>query len=117
MDQTAPRNIAPRDLCDWMQNGSLKPVLVDVRESQELAIAPFPAEVMHFPLSQSSLWIGTLPERIKRIQPIVVICHSGIRSWDFATWLIEQDWGYQVWNLEGGIDAWSVNVDSSVPRY
>ena len=50
-------------------------------------------------------------------QPIVVICHSGVRSWHFAMWLISQNSNYKVWNLDGGIDAWSVEVDPTVPRY
>ena len=45
----------------------------------------------------------------------------GRYSWGQAGWndstLIEQGWGYEVWNLEGGIDAWSVKVDPTVPRY
>ncbi|MGB0825742.1 MAG: sulfurtransferase, partial [Synechococcus sp.] len=32
-------------------------------------------------------------------------------------WLLDQPWGLEVWNLEGGIDAWSLQVDPSVPRY
>ena len=34
-----------------------------------------------------------------------------------SSWLIEQGREGEVWNLEGGIDAWSVQVDPSVPRY
>jgi rhodanese-related sulfurtransferase len=46
-----------------------------------------------------------------------VLCHAGIRSWQFASWLIDQQNYEQVWNLSGGIEAWSVEVDPSVPRY
>ena len=47
----------------------------------------------------------------------MVLCHAGIRSWQFASWLLETQGLERVWNLEGGIDAWSVAVDPSVPRY
>jgi rhodanese-related sulfurtransferase len=40
-----------------------------------------------------------------------------VRSWHFACWLIEEHSFGSVWNVQGGIDAWSVDVDRSVPRY
>ena len=117
MTQQIPKQLSPNDLHSWLLNESLQPVLVDVREPSELLIAPFPSSVVHLPLSESSVWINKLSEKLSTQGPIVVICHSGIRSWNFAIWLIEQDWNYEVWNLEGGIDAWSLKVDPSVPRY
>jgi rhodanese-related sulfurtransferase len=47
----------------------------------------------------------------------VVLCHAGIRSLHFGLWLLEQNPNRDVWNLEGGIDAWSVEVDPTVARY
>ncbi len=72
---------------------------------------------MHLPLSNHSLWINSLHDKLVQKDVVVVMCHSGIRSWNFGTWLIEQDWNLDVWNLEGGIDAWSTEIDNSVPRY
>jgi rhodanese-related sulfurtransferase len=46
-----------------------------------------------------------------------VLCHAGIRSWQFGCWLMEAQGFPRVWNLHGGIDAWSVEVDPTVPRY
>ena len=117
MKTNIPRQLSPSDLFTWLLKESGKPLLVDVREDHELAIAPFPADVLHLPLSESSRWIEEIPTKVQKSQPVVVICHSGIRSWNFGSWLLEQDLACEVWNLEGGIDAWSVNVDSSVPRY
>ena len=117
MNKQIPRNLSPLDLKGWLQKDSANPVLIDVREEQELAIAPFPAEVLHFPLSDACIWIKTFPKKLITSKSVVVICHSGIRSWNFGTWLIDQGWGCEVWNLEGGIDAWSVKVDPTVPRY
>ena len=48
---------------------------------------------------------------------VVVLCHAGVRSWQFGCWLLAQQPALTVWNLEGGIDAWSVQVDPGVPRY
>jgi rhodanese-related sulfurtransferase len=47
----------------------------------------------------------------------VIVCHAGMRSWNFACFLIERLGYDRVWNLSGGIDAWSCEVDPSVPRY
>ena len=84
-----------------------------MREEEEFLICKLDwAELM--PLS-------TLPEEApKRLvdqdKPIVVYCHHGVRSQHAATWLREA--GYQhVFNLTGGIDAWSDRVDPAMPRY
>ena len=117
MDKQTPKKLSPKDLDGWLKEGLENPLMVDVREEQELAIAPFPAQVIHLPLSQASLWMKESPEELFSNQSVVVICHSGVRSWNFAMWLLEQEWGCEVWNLEGGIDAWSADIDPSVPRY
>ena len=93
------------------------PQLVDVREQTELALAPFPHQVQHLPLSGAEQWMEGLPEQFSADQPIVVLCHAGVRSWQFGCWLLAQRPELTVWNLEGGIDAWSTQVDPSVPRY
>lgn len=55
-------------------------------------------------------------DAVPRDRTIVVHCHHGSRSQAVAQGLVES--GFQkVFNLAGGIDAWSVEVDSSVPRY
>ena len=91
--------------------------LVDVREPQELELAALDQPVIHLPLSRSQDWIDQIPELLDRQRPVVVLCHAGMRSWQFASWLIEAQGFSDVWNLEGGIEAWSVEVDPSVPRY
>ena len=117
MNQQIPKHISAVELNLWLQQESQKPLLIDVREAEEIAIATFPLPVVHFPLSQASQWVDQLPEKLSVHQPVVVICHSGIRSLNFGQWLLQQDLQYEVWNLDGGIDAWSVNVDPEIPRY
>jgi rhodanese-related sulfurtransferase len=90
---------------------------VDVREAQELALAQLPYPVEHLPLSRSADWMEEVERLLRRDQPVVVLCHAGVRSWHFACWLMEAQGYSDVWNLQGGIDAWSVRVDSSIPRY
>ena len=117
MNSQIPRNISANDLHVWLLKELNEPVLVDVREDQELEMAPFPFQVVHLPLSKASIWGLEIPRELKNKKSVVVICHSGIRSWNFASWLIAKGCSSEVWNLEGGIDAWSVQVDPSVPRY
>ena len=116
MQSQSPRSLSARELQQWLSHCSTIQ-LVDVREHSELEIAPFPAPVEHLPLSESNLWLSDLPVRLKTTEPIVVICHAGIRSRNFGCWLLEQGLGFDVWNLEGGIHAWSVDVDPTVPQY
>tara|TARA_B100000131_G_scaffold252939_1_gene246904 strand:+ start:951 stop:1304 length:354 start_codon:yes stop_codon:yes gene_type:complete len=117
MNHKLPKNISPNDLFKWLQKESTKPILIDVREDNELDLAKFPEKNLHLPLSKFDTWVHTLHQYLSIEKPIVVLCHSGIRSWNFGTWLIEQNSRYDVWNLAGGIDAWSQEIDNSVPRY
>jgi monothiol glutaredoxin len=52
----------------------------------------------------------------KEKTPVVLMCHHGMRSRSAAERLLRDGWK-QVYNLEGGIDAWSQKVDTAVPRY
>jgi rhodanese-related sulfurtransferase len=85
--------------------------LLDVREEIEYNHAHIEKSVL-IPLNQ-------VPNRLPEIAndlDVVVICHHGIRSMQAATFLTQV--GFKnVSNLIGGIDAWSVECDSSVPRY
>tara|TARA_B100000700_G_C14297851_1_gene513478 strand:+ start:167 stop:517 length:351 start_codon:yes stop_codon:yes gene_type:complete len=112
-----PQKISPIDLNAWINRNKELPVLVDVREYSELEMAAFSFEVVHLPLSKAEDWMKSLPDYLPIHRPIVVICHAGVRSWNFGVWLLDQGWESEVWNLEGGIDAWSVNVDPNIPRY
>ena len=86
-------------------------VLLDVREHDELAIAAVDG-ARHIPMRE-------VPARLKDLdpaKPLVVMCHSGGRSRRVAEFL--QGNGYtNVFNLKGGIEAWSTQLDSRVPRY
>lgn len=102
--------IDPQKLRQRIERGH-RLVVVDVREPEEVAIAPF-AGAVHIPM-------GELPSRIGEIDPeseVVVVCHHGIRSAQVAAYLARMDF-QRVWNLAGGIDAWSIAVDPAVPRY
>ena len=117
METSGILNIPPKELNDFLDKEFNKYLLVDVRENSELEIANFPYPVLHLPLSLSEKWIDDIDNLLPLNKIIVVICHSGIRSYNFATWLIDQRKDYKVLNLLGGIDAWSVEIDPSIARY
>jgi len=94
-------------------SGANPPRLIDVRESDEWATARIPgAELL--PLSQ---WPAIAIEKLTdKSAPLLIQCHHGSRSARAAGWLIEQGFT-NVTNVAGGIDAWSAQIDPSVPRY
>ncbi len=84
-------------------------MLPDVREDRELAIASLPA-ALHIPLDQVS---GRMDE-LDNQRPVVVMCRSGARSMQVAAYLVQNSCP-RVFNLQGGILAWSEQVDQSIP--
>ena len=113
-----PLNISPKELKKILEDDSSeKPFIVDVREDNEVDIASFSFSVLHLPLSKAEKWSDQIGELLPKDQPIVVVCHAGVRSMNFGVWLLENGISKSVWNLVGGIDAWSTDVDQSVPRY
>ena len=86
-------------------------VLLDVREPREAEIAHIDGARL-IPLSE-------LPERLGELDghaEIVTHCHKGVRSMK-ALEILKAAGFTRVRSLKGGIDAWSVTVDPSVPRY
>lgn len=89
------------------------PRLIDVREAEEYEIARIAgAELL--PLSQ---WPALAAEKLTDpAQPLLIQCHHGGRSARAAEFLLRNGF-IDVTNLAGGIDAWSVEIDPSIPRY
>src|SRR6266536_983572 len=85
--------------------------LIDVREPFEFEIARINGAKL--------IQLGEMAERadeLQREQTIVIHCHSGGRSAE-AVRLLQQRGFTNVYNLKGGIDAWSDEIDPSVPKY
>src|SRR5437773_7452890 len=94
---------------EWKQNPDL--LVLDVREPHEHEIARIEGAKL-IPLSQ-------LPDRLGDLdghQEIVTHCHHGARSLK-ALEILKAAGFSKVRSLRGGIDAWAVNVDRSLPRY
>lgn len=87
--------------------------LLDVRQPAEHEIAALPGSQL-VPLNQL---VGRLEEVTPAAGvPVVVYCHHGVRSQHGAMALVRHGLR-EVYSLRGGIDAWSCEVDASVPRY
>jgi adenylyltransferase/sulfurtransferase len=107
---SGPTQISPAELKTRLEAGN-KPVLLDVREPWEVAIAALPGS-LQIPLHE-------IPQRWQELDAqaeIVVICRSGMRSQNAATFLMQQGITH-VYNLAGGLLAWSREVDPSLPTY
>ncbi|MDE3138190.1 MAG: sulfurtransferase [Acidobacteriota bacterium] len=86
-------------------------VLLDVRERWEHEICRIDGSVL-VPMNELPARAASLEEAAE----VVVYCHSGIRSLNAAAWLRAQ--GIEsARSMAGGIDRWSREIDSAVPRY
>jgi rhodanese-related sulfurtransferase len=87
--------------------------LLDCREPAEVATAMISGST-HIPMRE-------IPARLAEIEGgpagrVVVHCHHGGRSLRVTQFLRQQGFT-QAQNMTGGIDAWSQQIDPSVPRY
>lgn len=86
--------------------------LLDVREPWEFETARI--------VGSKLIPMGDVPSRAHQEldpdEPIVVLCHHGVRSMNVTVWLRQQ--GFEnAQSMRGGIDAWSRRVDATVPLY
>src|SRR5687768_5326648 len=104
------KTITPSEFAERRQGGDA-PLLVDVREPEEFELARVEgAQLM--PLSRFEEWAPSLDPAAE----IVFMCHHGIRSAQACAFLSRQGFA-NLYNLAGGIDRWSCEVDRRVPRY
>jgi rhodanese-related sulfurtransferase len=108
--------ISVEELAQRLNSGSVDALqLIDVREPQEVEIASIEGFQI-LPLSQFAQWSDSILTCFDPEVETVVMCHHGIRSAQMCQWLSRQ--GFKnVKNMAGGIDAYSILVDPSVPRY
>jgi len=126
------QNLHPAELAEWLTpdaaraarnagsdardagsdaRGAGAPLLLDVREHWEYALCSLPDSI-HVPMRE-------IPARLNELdpsQPIVCICHHGVRSLQVAMFLEHR--GFEsVFNLQGGVDGWAREVDPTMPIY
>ena len=106
-----PLEISPATVYERVSQGvALR--LIDVREPEEHAICHIEGSEL--------IPMRTVPQNLQSLDDdgplLVIFCHHGVRSLSVVDWLRRQ--GVEnCQSMAGGIDLWSLRVDSSVPRY
>lgn len=102
--------ITPADVKKAIDRGD-KMLLIDVREPWEFDLSRIEGAKL--------IPMGTIPANLQGLDtgdPVICYCHHGMRSLDVAAWLRGQ--GIETAkSMAGGIDRWSMEIDSKVPRY
>lgn len=105
--------IRPSDVKRKLDAGE-KLHLIDVREPNEFALARIEGGEL-IPMRQVPGELQALEARADEA-PLIVFCHHGVRSLNVVNWLRGQ--GVEACqSMAGGIDAWSLKIDPTVPRY
>jgi adenylyltransferase/sulfurtransferase len=103
--------ITPRELADRLADGDPDLLLVDVREPHEWEICHLDGATL--------LPLGELPESVANLpsdREVVIYCKGGVRGAKAVSFLKNRGFS-RVRNLTGGINRWSEEVDSTIPRY
>ncbi|PTT17794.1 sulfurtransferase [Acidovorax sp. HMWF029] len=114
-------HVRPAQLSAWFATApeGSQPLVLDVREPWELQTASVRAEgfeLMAIPMGELPARLAELDAALQAQRPIACLCHHGARSLRVAAFL--QHNGFEkLANITGGIDAWSHENDSAVPRY
>ncbi|MFC5520931.1 rhodanese-like domain-containing protein [Polaromonas jejuensis] len=117
--------LSPSDFAAWRDKAMAGaashalPVVLDVREPWELQTASVRAEgftLVHIPMREIPARLAELQQLHGADHPIACLCHHGMRSLQVANYLAQSGFS-EVVNLQGGIDAWSQQVDPLVPLY
>jgi len=88
--------------------------LIDVREDAEWAICRI--------AGANLVPMQTVPDRLKELAaqaestPLIIYCHHGVRSLHVVNWL-RRNGVENCQSMAGGIDLWSIEIDTAVPRY
>lgn len=110
MDANFVKEITVQDL-KRMRDNAEDFQLIDVREPDEYAFCNLGGELI--PLGE----ISGAANKVAEGKPVIVQCRSGMRSAK-AIMALQQQHGFEnLYNLKGGILAWSSEIDPSVPKY
>lgn len=101
--------ISPAEAAALLKAGSA--TFIDVRTPQEYDIARIEGcRLVDEALAKEI--VDTWPKDT----PIITVCHHGVRSLNAAVYLRQQGFS-KVQSMSGGIDLWSMTVDSTIPQY
>lgn len=106
------KQLHPVGLKEWLDDSArTPPLLVDVRESWEFRYCHIEGSIL--------LPLGQLSTRLTELEPdgeFVMICHLGVRSYR-AGLILDQAGFSNVYNLQGGVEAWARDVDPAMRKY
>ncbi len=111
-DSVLALEIPPAEARRLLEDGKAR--LIDVREPHEYQLARIDGAQL--------IPMHTVPQRLQELEAaadetlLIVYCHHGVRRLSVVEWLRRQG-VEQCVSLIGGIDLWSRQIDSSVPRY
>ncbi len=106
------QQISAERLASWLRDPSRsQPLLLDVREPDEFTLCHLPGS-LHIPMQDITRRLNDIDDG----RPLVAICHHGLRSLQVALYL-EHAGFTDLYNLQGGLDAWALAIDPSMPRY
>jgi rhodanese-related sulfurtransferase len=108
-----PLEISVTDTAAALQAPDSRPLLLDCRTPDEYATAKIAGAVL-IPMQELPDRVGELAAH--QAAPLIVHCHHGMRSLRVAKWLRDQGF-FLAQSMRGGIDAWTDEVDPSVPKY
>lgn len=117
--------VRPSDFTAWRASlpatggEAALPTVLDVREPWELqtaSVTPDGFRLVHIPMRDVPARLAELRGDGDQDRPIACLCHHGMRSQQVANYLAQNGFTGVV-NLQGGIDAWSAELDPGVPRY
>jgi rhodanese-related sulfurtransferase len=113
----------PSDFAAWRERATAAAaglaLVLDVREPWEVqtaSVKPDGFTLLSIPMREVPARLAELQSSHGVDQPIACLCHHGMRSLQVANYLAQGGFT-DVVNLQGGIDAWSQQLDPSVPRY
>lgn len=98
-----------RDLLESDMGG----VLIDCRETHEYEFCRIDGAIS-IPMQETPSRVDEFADH--RDTLIIVLCHHGMRSLTVVQWLRRNGFS-TVQSMAGGIDAWSIQIDSTIPRY
>lgn len=117
--------LTPLEFAAWRDQAAaglaptVLPLVLDVREPWEVQTASVKEDgfsLLVLPMREVPARLAALQETLGLAHPMACLCHHGVRSLQVANYLAQGGFT-QVVNVQGGIDAWSQQVDPSVPRY
>lgn len=117
-DPASLKDLGPAELKARAEAGEAI-VLLDVREPFERDFCALPSPKrgldLHIPMGSLAASLEEIREAASQ-GPLVIYCHHGVRSLMVGHWLVGQGIS-DVYNLDGGIDAFATEVDPTLPRY